>query len=69
MDMYEEMRKEINKFCNSYPPAGCEINYLENAKEIYSLFADASAILDEPKSAVDADKVQEIYAKIKKLAN
>lgn len=69
MAIYEEMQKEIQNFCNSYPPAGFEMNYLQNSKEILDLYAEASTILEESNNAIDENRLKEIYNRIKKLAH
>lgn len=67
MNFYAEMLKEVEKFCNSNPPDGFEINYLKNAKKIDDLLAEASTILDEEE--VDEKSLEEIYTQVKKLAD
>lgn len=67
MDFYAEMLKEAKKFCNSNPPDGFETNYLENAKKIDDLLAEASTILEEEE--VDEKRLEEIYIQVKKLAD
>lgn len=67
MDLYVEMQKVVEKFCNSNPPDGFETNYLENAEKISALYAEASTILE--KEAVDEERLQSIYEEMKELAD
>ena len=65
MSYFEKIRKVIEEFCNTTPASGFEISYLENAKEIYELYAEANQIIQESK---EDSRLSEIYEEIISLA-
>lgn len=67
MDLYVEMQRVVEKFCNLTPPDGFETNYLENAEKISALYAEASTILENEE--VDEERLKSIYGEMKKLAD
>lgn len=64
MNYFEEIRKIIEEFCNTTPDSGFEISYLENAKEIYELYAEANQIIQENE---ENSRLHEIYEEIRSL--
>lgn len=60
MDYLKEIIKE---FCENVPAEGFEINYLENAKELYELYGEALVKLENEEES----KLEEIYEKAKSL--
>lgn len=66
MDYFKEIRNTIEEFCNINPASGFEINYLENAKEIYELYAEATKIIEESEE-VDNSRLAEIYEAVRSL--
>lgn len=63
MDYLKEIKKIIKEFCENIPAEGFEINYLENAKELYELYGEALLKLENEEES----KLQEIYKKVKSL--
>lgn len=64
MDYLKEIRKVIKEFCQNVPAEGFEINYLENAKELYELYGEALVKLEKGE---DKTNLKEIYEKAKSL--
>lgn len=63
MDYLKEIKKIIKEFCENIPAEGFEINYLENAKQLYELYGEALLKLENEEES----KLQEIYKKVKSL--
>ena len=63
MDYLKEIKKIIKEFCENIPAEGFEINYLENAKELYNLYGEALLKLENEEES----KLEEIYKKVKSL--
>ncbi|MCI8345286.1 MAG: hypothetical protein HFJ42_04890 [Clostridia bacterium] len=63
MDYLREIKKIIKEFCENVPAEGFEINYLESAKELYELYGEALAKLENEEES----KLEEIYEKAKRL--
>lgn len=63
MDYLKEIKKIIKEFCENVPAEGFEINYLENAKELYELYGEALLKLENEEES----KLEEIYEKAKRL--
>lgn len=63
MDYLKEIKKIIKEFCENVPAEGFEINYLENAKELYELYGEALVKLENEEES----KLEEIYEKAKSL--
>lgn len=63
MDYLKEIKKIIKEFCENIPVEGFEMNYLENAKELYELYGEALVKLENGEKS----KLEEIYEKVKSL--
>ena len=63
MDYLKEIKKIIKEFCKRVPAEGFEINYLENAKELYNLYGEALVKLENEEES----KLKEIYERAKRL--
>lgn len=63
MDYLKEIKKVIKEFCEDVPSEGFEINYLENAKELYELYGEALVKLENEEES----KLEEIYEKVKSV--
>ncbi len=63
MDYLKEIKKIIKEFCENIPAEGFEINYLENAKELYNLYGEALLKLENEEES----KLEEVYKKVKSL--
>lgn len=63
MDYLKEIKKIIKEFCENVPAEGFEMNYLENAKELYELYGEALVRLENGEKS----KLEEIYKKVKSL--
>lgn len=63
MDYLKEIKKIIKEFCENVPAEGFEMNYLENAKELYELYGEALVRLENGEKS----KLEEIYEKVKSL--
>lgn len=64
MDYLKEIKKIIKGFCENVPAEGFEMNYLENAKELYELYGEALLKLE---NGEDETNLKEIYEKAKSL--
>lgn len=63
MDYLKEIKKIIKEFCENVPAEGFEMNYLENAKELYELYGEALVRIENGEKS----KLEEIYEKVKSL--
>ncbi len=63
MDYLKEIKKIVKEFSKKVPAEGFEINYLENAKELYELYGEALVKLENEEES----KLEEIYEKAKRL--
>lgn len=63
MDYLKEIKKIIKEFCENIPAEGFEINYLENAKELYNLYGEALLKLENEEES----KLEGVYKKVKSL--